>query len=402
MTKKNIKITYTKKICFSGIICLILFFILFILGELIVKKYYKDVYKVYNLKDFLYTSKDPWRQYKLIPNVKIYNRKTEKIMIQTNKQGFRRNGNIKKDKPRNIYRIFILGGSTAFSSISSAYFPYYAVHNNETIDYFLEKYLNSKSNKLKYEVINAALPGYNNSNHYVHLMQKIFLYNPDLIIFIDGHNDYYSTSEYGFKPNHYNNKKWLDYLFLPDIEAFIFIFDRYLLYKSYLYHYFRHQRPIETAFKKNYEKMIKVGIPNEKKFVPENFEKCKKHYNNFLKKIIISHYLLCKQRNIKIGIFLQPQLLFNYPRKLTEEENLIYQLNLFYRKGDIQKEFFNRMHLFLVDELDKLSKKYRFIFSDLSEAVKNEKEQIYTDDCHLSVKANKLIAKFISDKIIVN
>src|SRR5262249_23593530 len=111
-----------------------------------------------------------------------------------NAEGFRRDADTPKEKAPGVYRIFIMGGSTAYGLGSLSRYgqeKYAVIRNDETIDHYLEQYLAEKSNSRRIEVINAAITSQMSHHHLIYLNQTILKYHPDMIVFIDGFNDYY-------------------------------------------------------------------------------------------------------------------------------------------------------------------------------------------------------------------
>ncbi|NEP00194.1 MAG: SGNH/GDSL hydrolase family protein [Symploca sp. SIO2E9] len=130
-----------------------------------------------------------------------------------NEQGFRDDQPVPLAKPKNEFRIFLLGGSTAFGQGNES--------NQATIASKLEARLNqrvvqqrkspqkyrptilpfykpdlvkalAKPPRLrdgKYRVINAAVPGYTSGNELAQLALKIMPYRPDAILILDGYAD---------------------------------------------------------------------------------------------------------------------------------------------------------------------------------------------------------------------
>src|SRR5581483_11462954 len=87
-----------------------------------------------------------------------------------------------------------MGGSTAYGLGSLSKYgqeKYAIIKNNETIDYYLEQYLKDKVAQKRVEVINAAITSHQSHHHLIYLNQSILKYHPDMVIFIDGFNDYY-------------------------------------------------------------------------------------------------------------------------------------------------------------------------------------------------------------------
>jgi lysophospholipase L1-like esterase len=107
------------------------------------------------------------------------------------KQGFRRASDVSREKPPNGYRIFLMGGSAAYGLSAGAPFPPVIITNDQTIDTKLERMLQPLFPDRQIEVINAAVTAYWTHHHLIYLQEALLDYHPDLIIFLDGINDYY-------------------------------------------------------------------------------------------------------------------------------------------------------------------------------------------------------------------
>lgn len=138
---------------------------------------------------------------------------------QINSSGFRDRDDISPVKPQGEIRVFLMGGSTAFG--------YGSPNNQATISEYLEqrlhqrieqqktspqlyqpdllpfdqaekqKYL-AKPAKIKpgnYRVINAAVPGYASGNELAQVALQILKYKPDLIVVLDGYEDFLLSSD---------------------------------------------------------------------------------------------------------------------------------------------------------------------------------------------------------------
>lgn len=100
--------------------------------------------------------------------------------ININSFGFR-GDEISKDKQSETYRIFLVGGSTAFGAGSSS--------DNNTIPGILQKLLDNERRDYKFEVINAGIPGANSIREEHYIKNYLLEFNPDMIIVYDGLND---------------------------------------------------------------------------------------------------------------------------------------------------------------------------------------------------------------------
>jgi lysophospholipase L1-like esterase len=113
--------------------------------------------------------------------------------------GFLHDAPIAREKPAGTFRIFLLGGSTAFGAGQNI--RYHSVHPYpdglyaypSSIAGQLQRYLQSHDPARHYEVINAA--GFERRIHQslIQYLETLSQFQPDLIINLDGMNDVYSV-----------------------------------------------------------------------------------------------------------------------------------------------------------------------------------------------------------------
>ncbi len=99
--------------------------------------------------------------------------------LKFNSEGFR-GDNFSKERSSDVYRIFVVGGSTILSADTS---------NETTIPSILQKMLELENSEKKIEVINAGISGGNSLTELELIKSKLVNYKPDLIIMYDGWND---------------------------------------------------------------------------------------------------------------------------------------------------------------------------------------------------------------------
>ena len=109
---------------------------------------------------------------------------SSKIALRlTNSQGFSSSGDFdffyNKEKPADLYRIIIFGGSTVEGDGAEDVSSNLASH--------LKKRLSKRISNV--EVINAGVGGYRSRQQLLYYITELYLYNPDLVIFYDGWND---------------------------------------------------------------------------------------------------------------------------------------------------------------------------------------------------------------------
>ena len=137
---------------------------------------------------------------------------------QINDQGFRQDSSVPVVKPPNEIRVFLVGGSTAFTNM--------AEKNQKALAFKVEKLLNERvraqnasPEKFKpkeipyfadqiesmralpprirdgsYRVIAAAVPGYSSGNELALLAHKVMAYSPNALLILDGYEDLRSPS----------------------------------------------------------------------------------------------------------------------------------------------------------------------------------------------------------------
>lgn len=115
-------------------------------------------------------------------------------------QGFRRDGLIEPAKPAGVFRIFVLGGSALYGigvQSGTAYPLHPSLANDQTITFFLERDLNARLRAagvdLEVEVVNAGVTAYQTFQHVLYFYETLYEYQPDLLLFLDGHNDFYDV-----------------------------------------------------------------------------------------------------------------------------------------------------------------------------------------------------------------
>lgn len=105
--------------------------------------------------------------------------------VHVNPQGFRGERPTALQKPAGVFRILAIGGSTTFDTFVS--------HDTLAWPARLESWLRQLDPSHQVEVINAGTPGYNIWQDQVRLQTELYRYQPDLIVFYQGHNDLFGN-----------------------------------------------------------------------------------------------------------------------------------------------------------------------------------------------------------------
>lgn len=109
-----------------------------------------------------------------------------KARLSFNRYGLR-TPYVSSKKGPGAFRICVLGGSLVWGA--------YAVRNDITICALLEQYLNEgHTGKQRFEVVNCGIGGYVSTQELIFLeLSLLRQYKPDMVIFLDGFNDFISA-----------------------------------------------------------------------------------------------------------------------------------------------------------------------------------------------------------------
>jgi len=103
-----------------------------------------------------------------------------RIHVRINSLGFR-GEEVERQKPMATIRIVCLGASTTFSTEVSS--------NDMTWPAILERKLRLRHPGVRFEVINAAVPGYVSSDNLKNLKHRVLPLEPDLVIYYEANNE---------------------------------------------------------------------------------------------------------------------------------------------------------------------------------------------------------------------
>ncbi len=201
--------------------------------------------------------------------------------IDANSLGFR-GGEFEPKKPGDVYRIFVLGGSTTFG------YPESIPSTEETYPYKLELELRERLHDPKLEVVNAGLTGYTLRTSLVNFATRVLWYEPDMIVIDHAVNDAIVTKDdrdlyYGVIDANLGSNLWETIR----NESYVLLELNFRLYK-YLWHpaanqVARSDTPSEVtlrAYERNLRNLVdlaqaqgtKVVLANESVVIPQTCE----------------------------------------------------------------------------------------------------------------------------------
>ena len=347
----------------------------------------KSISKKYFIPDGMYG----WRLGNSVAVTKTPFGSSKIALRLTNSQGFSSSGDFNffynKEKPDDLYRVIILGGSTVEGDGAEDISSNLASH--------LKKRLSKRISNI--EVINAGVGGYRSRQQLLYYITELYLYNPDLVIFYDGWNDLqfarettYNMSELTTNTTATNLSNNIllknSYSTIASIKRTFFLtfhsfsnlisgtgFGEILRRFSYIFNNIK-QKEDNTQQKINYEKAAESHILN-----------------------INYAIMFSEKNNISFAYFLQP-LMGVDGREINQIESDLFKNQTF----EDRKEYYSiiRKSLkILKDEYDKIGK---VCINDISKtALKNtENLRVYEDSGHLLSKGNFYVAKKINDELL--
>lgn len=319
--------------------------------------------------------------------------------VRHNAQGFRRDDNVSLVKPPGTYRIFLMGGSTAYGT--GGLWPHiqreFAVIPNEaTIDRYLERDLAAAFPGSKIEVINAAITSTWTHHHLIYLNQSLLRYDPDAVLFLDGFNDFFFTSE--------EHDQFGSYLYNTQAQGILGDPSVGSLVKANAWWFYR-ASPLAHVTIKALRNLVAIATaPEPGERTPMDVDRAMAGLEqNFPANALKMHRrsgLILQDEGVRPIFMLQPILALERGRKpLTAVEQQLFEFNLASYLPNYEP-FLHRAADFVRAEEQKMAADVGGEFIDLTGIYAGVEEQIYTDYVHLTPRGNERLAKVVAERLI--
>jgi hypothetical protein len=266
----------------------------------------------------------------------------------------------------NDYKIFFLGGSTAFGHVSS--------NDSQTIPALLDKKFTNEDLNIK--VINAGIPGADSMDERYYIEKYITKYSPNMIILYDGWNDA-GKYNYKFSYEEFKNQSW--YVNYPPLESN----DDDIIPKTGITTFFRQ---IDYKTGQGVAQALHDLI-HEQNTIPEDVVN-EEHLSKIENRLQNNWSEVCKmgeENNFQIINILQP-ILGTSNRTFHDSENFLnteIELNLISFRLT-EKQFLPCDNVY----------DFRTVFEDMDNVA------IYFDQGHVTDFGNQLIVEKIYEKIL--
>lgn len=318
------------------------------------------------------------------------------------REGFRRDDPVSPENVDGVFRIFLMGGSTTYGLGA---FPPYELHpglkNEEGIDRAIEDALNGmieeKGISKRVEVINAAAVNYNTYQHLVYIMEKLYLYKPDMIVFLDGANDFY----YFMRDYDHLKDYWYSYAYVSD----------WLNERSWLFPAYAGARVLArysyafTLVEMRLEYCMNCRVSDE---YERNLDRCltaadvKEQYPDIAHNSFLRAYRLIQALSMHYDfgmfVFLQPYIPLENSALLGEADRENREITVRELKSaNWDPESFNEIR----KTFPVLFAKYGIPFHDLGQIADETTgdSQLYIDYCHLAPAGAKRVGTLMAEML---
>lgn len=317
--------------------------------------------------------------------------------IRNNSVGFRRSTEVSVAKPAGTYRIFLMGGSTAYGlgglwrQIQT---KYEVIKNSQTIDADLERMLDDSLPGTHVEVINAAIVSTWTHHELIYLNQKILHYNPDMVLFLDGFNDFYYFNR--------NHDQFADYSY--DLESRI-IMGKPTLYSLafangwWLFRKFALFNVLGRGLR-----LAKLLVTPRPAQPPINVDSAMAGMRYVFPRNALTMWrrsgLILKDAGVVPVFMLQPMLILERGNaQMPPIERKLFDFNVeSYRPN--YEQFAHQAVAFVRDTAADMARDIGGHFIDLTRIYRDKKDQMFTDYCHLTPEGNQVLAGVVLNRIL--
>jgi len=352
---------------------------------------YLKAYEGYDGKHLLQYAYDPYKNVLPMPNY------VDTRGIKHNSVGFRRSTEVPIAKPAGVFRIFLVGGSTAYGlgGLWPHIQPEFAVlKNTETIDTYLERYLNEAVPGRRIEVINAAITSTWTHHHLIYLNQSLLKYDPDMVLFLDGFNDFYFVNT--------NHDQFEDYAYSADSRFMLGEPTISSLTYSAAWWMFR-KFALARVVARN-ARTVKQLLSKRPTRTPINVDTAMAGLREVFPKSGLKMWrrsgLILKDEGIQPVFMLQPMLILERRRtQMPEVERKLFDFTVESYLPNYEA-FAQQAVEFVRGKSAAMVTETGAEFIDLTNIYANATGQVFTDYAHLTPAANDVLARYVSARIV--
>jgi len=317
--------------------------------------------------------------------------------IHHNSVGFRHSTEVTRHKPSGAYRIFLMGGSTAYGL--GGLWPniqrdYGILPDSVTIDAYLGRYLAAALPGKSVEIINAAIPSMWTHHHFIYLNQTILKYDPDMVLFLDGYNDFFFFDE---AHDQFANYSYTEHSYVimgdPTLYSLVYMDSWWLFRKS----------AFANVTMKALRTLKQLLAPKPRR-TPLDVEKTLAGLRHVFPRSALTMQrrigLILRDEGVTAVFMLQPLLILERSQKpMPPIERKLFDFNAAsYLPG--YEAFMHSAIPYILDQEERMASHVGAHFLDLTAIYDGVPEQVFTDYCHLTPLGNELLARYVGERII--
>ena len=313
--------------------------------------------------------------------------------------GFRRDQAVSVKKPAGVYRIFMMGGSALYGlGAAPGWPPSPMLKNSQNTDKVVENLLNRQLGPVtgkRFEVINAGLISYITVQHLMYILERIYLYQPDMIVFLDGANDFFSALK------HYNHLDDFYYFYgiVPDqLNQRSFLFALYTMARSLAKHSYFFQI-VERKLQLALSNRAVVQKSRRRHRQQYKLEQVNQVYPTIARDSFLRTYKLIQELariyGFKMLVILQPYVTFEDPAQLSPQDRQVQKITIEKMKQSSEDPGWRPACRKL---LPGLFRQYDIPFRDLGQMAgpETKHQRLYADYCHFTPAGAKRVGTLIA------
>ena len=295
-----------------------------------------------------------------------------------------------------------MGGSTAYGSGTQWAFiqrDYEVIRDDQTISHYLDGLLRIALPEARIEVINAAIPTVWTHHHLIYLNQTILGYDPDMVIFLDGNNDYsyYAEGHDQFEGYVYTNKARL-IMGEPTLRALFSANGWWLYRRSAFFHL-----ALESLRSSGWFLASLVRPEEEPEPVDEEraLEQLRTTFESNALPMIERNGRLVRDEGVRPVFMLQPLLILEGDRRpiMTDVEQEMFDFMVTSSLPGWES-WVRRAAPLVAGMVAEVAEEVGGTFLDLTGVYEGRPEQMYTDYCHLTPDGNRILAEAAAAHVV--
>ncbi len=334
-----------------------------------------------------------------------------------NNAGFRDPRDISMDKPGDEYRIFLVGGSTAYGlgavGEAAPAMNFYGIPFRETISHQMEMILNATSPipGKKIRVYNTAVWGYAYQHHLMRYVTKLRRYKPDLVISFDGANEIPPMCKLSkdwnyFREGQFNNI--LQHIFAYNESGLASYLTLWLKNNTFLMTYLWGGRDLfqelHQGEPQEFRQEMVEGSEMSGESSPEGIDRSKAleqksryadRNTGTVVRVVEDFHSALQNDEVTHLFALQPWFYLS-KKKLTEQEQTLASLTGTRKYYGVPSD---KMYQLFINKVSESARKKGYFLVDFSNYFDDVSQWVFTDWCHLTAGANYLVAKELANLV---